>query len=282
MDWKIVSTAIIDAGKTAPAVFNMVAALLAFTGVIITILVQGYRLRRQFAHDRKLKDRDREMALRKEVYLSAAEAISAGVRSLNNFAKTDLSNNDVTEDYLSKASALHKAFVIASPETFAAIDAFTSSLAGSYIKLLVPRQVLLNLIKQQQLHQESIKRNEQERDHTTTLLRNQNIRQSERDLLNKKLDFTEIKITGASEQLSALLPEIAEHHIELMRACIDEGAMASRLSIAALVPIRNELEMPLNKDRFDAILEASIKRNSAALQGLLDTLMPVKPQKRDV
>jgi hypothetical protein len=47
--------------------------------VALTNRASDRRLRAQFEHEWKLKTKDREMALRKKVYLAAAEAIAAGV-----------------------------------------------------------------------------------------------------------------------------------------------------------------------------------------------------------
>ena len=54
------------------------------------------RLRAQLDHDRELKARERELSLRNDVYLAAAEAVSAGFYAVARFA--DLSGITFARD----------------------------------------------------------------------------------------------------------------------------------------------------------------------------------------
>lgn len=93
-------TGIIGLLAAIPATFwgVVVGSLFTIMGVVLSNWASDRRLRAQFANERELKTKDREMALRKEVLLSAAEAVDAGMGTISR-----LSNFDITNDEVSKA-----------------------------------------------------------------------------------------------------------------------------------------------------------------------------------
>ncbi len=84
----------------------VVGSFFSIAGVAITNRASDRRLRAQLEHERESKTKDREMALRKEVFLSAAEAVSAGMNSIGQFTNFDISNDQVTQPYVEKAPAM--------------------------------------------------------------------------------------------------------------------------------------------------------------------------------
>ena len=67
-----------------------VTLLATLSGVFVANLSQNKRLRAQLAHEREMKNREREMSLRKDVYLAGAEAVYAGLLAVNRFATSKL------------------------------------------------------------------------------------------------------------------------------------------------------------------------------------------------
>ena len=113
----------------------VVGSFFSIGGVALTNRASDRRLRAQFEHERKLKTKDREMALRKEVYLAAAEAIAAGLNAIVRFANLDLSNDQITAPYVEKAPAISKIHVIAQAETVKALSNFTGPLDSLFLTL---------------------------------------------------------------------------------------------------------------------------------------------------
>lgn len=75
------------------------------------------RLKRQLDHDRDMRSRERELSLRKDIYLAAAEAISAGLIAIGRFANLDIPHEKLTEAYLDKSPSIAKVHVIAKEQT---------------------------------------------------------------------------------------------------------------------------------------------------------------------
>ena len=95
----------------------VVGSFFSIAGVAITTRASDMRLRAQFEHERESKTKDREMSLRKDVFLSAAEAVVAGMNSIGRFANFDIPNDQLTEPYVEKAPLISKVHVIARTET---------------------------------------------------------------------------------------------------------------------------------------------------------------------
>ena len=66
-------------------------SFLSLVGVVVSNRANDRRLRQQLAHDRELKNREREHSLRKDIYLATAEAIATGINSIGSFANLDIS-----------------------------------------------------------------------------------------------------------------------------------------------------------------------------------------------
>ena len=63
-----------------------IGSFFAFGGVMLSNRASNRRLQAQFEYERELRNHDRELALRKDVYLAATEAISAGLESVAKMA----------------------------------------------------------------------------------------------------------------------------------------------------------------------------------------------------
>jgi len=91
----------------------IIGAFFTLAGIILTNRAHDRRLQVQLVQDRNLRNREREMSLRKDIYLAAAEAVSAGLIAVGRFANLDTPHEKVTEGYLDKAPFITKVHIIA-------------------------------------------------------------------------------------------------------------------------------------------------------------------------
>ncbi|MGH7146517.1 MAG: hypothetical protein ACREIJ_01260 [Nitrospiraceae bacterium] len=75
-----------------PATFwgVIIGALFTLGGILLTNHFHDRRLQTQLAHDRNLKNREREMSLRKDLYLAATKAASAGLIAVGRYANFEI------------------------------------------------------------------------------------------------------------------------------------------------------------------------------------------------
>lgn len=93
-----------------PATFwgVVIGSFFSLGGVFLTNRSNDRRLRAQLAHDREIRSRERELSLRKDIYMSAAEAISAGLNAIARFSDLEVPHNQVAAFYLEKSSSIAK------------------------------------------------------------------------------------------------------------------------------------------------------------------------------
>ncbi len=127
-----------------PATFWGVVAGSFFTllGLWFTNRAQAERLERQLTHDRALKTLEREMTLKRDVYLPAVEAIAAGVMVVSRLGDLAPSFAEVMSDLSSRGGAIERATLVGSDETLSALVAVQSTL-GSKIAALTPERLRL-------------------------------------------------------------------------------------------------------------------------------------------
>ena len=82
-------------------------------GVIITNRANDRRLTAQLNHDREVRGKERDLTLRKEIYLGAVEGLQAGVEMIAGFSNLEIPYVKLSEGYQERAPAVAKVHVIA-------------------------------------------------------------------------------------------------------------------------------------------------------------------------
>ena len=163
-------------------------------------------------HDRDLTKREREMSLRKEIYLAAAEAVSAGLMAVGQFPNLDIPYEQLIQGYVNKAPSVTKVNIIAGEETVRAFVHFSGELTATFLRLALKRSPL---VMQKQLV----------------------------DILRSRDEQS----MGQAETLNmSLIPR----HLEYLEECVAETHKLGRLLVPLLLAARKELELPINEAEF--------------------------------
>ena len=129
----------------------LIGSFFSLGGVMLSNRASDRRLRAQFEYERELRINDSELALRKDIYLMATEAISAGLLSVGKMADLETPNSAIAEGYLEKAPAMAKIHVIGNDDTLAAVMNVSNEMSKTIMQLTVKRALLL--FKKQELYQ---------------------------------------------------------------------------------------------------------------------------------
>ncbi len=91
-----------------PATFwgVVIGSFFTIGGVHLTNRTNDRRLRAQFDHEQKTKTKEREMAMRKEIYLAAAETVTAGLSTLGRIPNLELTHEQATVPYGDRFTAI--------------------------------------------------------------------------------------------------------------------------------------------------------------------------------
>jgi hypothetical protein len=104
-------------------------------GVVLANRNSARNLRIQLDHDRKTRAIGREMALRKDIYLAAAEAMAAGYYAVARFSDFKIEGSELTALFVEKAPALAKVNIIAGPTVLRAMIAAEGDLNAAFMRL---------------------------------------------------------------------------------------------------------------------------------------------------
>lgn len=182
------------------------------------------------SQESKAKKTERDMALRKEVFLNAAESLVKMVRYLANFSNITICNEDRTKHYESSLGAIGKMHLIASNDTLSALIK-----ANEY--LLVSDQLLWASLQK------------------VSIL--------------KELFEIEQKQSPNSQQTTDARRAYLSAHCDLVKEAMSSAITFGSFLTDVVICARDELDLPLDVQRY----RAEIERSYAATRQSLDDLM---------
>lgn len=256
--------------------FTLIATL---SGIFIANLFHNSRLQTQLAHDRDLKNREREMSLRKDIYLAAAEAAAAGLIAVGRFADLDVPDKQLTEGYLDKAPSVIKVHIIAKEETVRAVVNFSVELSAAFLRLFA-RRLPLVLQKQQIAFlrgQSDSFTKEQSR--MVELMKQYNM-----DGINDPnrwgtfqhiFDFERRRSEEATQAADTLNASLIPKQVQFLEEVVDETIKLGRLLTPALLSIRKELELPIDETEFLRISEEATAKQVESLREFIRDLQSI-------
>jgi chorismate mutase len=272
---------LLDLATTIPGTFwgVLVGSFFSIGGVMLSNRASDRRLQAQFKYERELRISDSELSLRKDIYLEATEAISAGFLSLGKMADLEIPNNDVFGKYTEKSPAISKIQIIGNENTLNAIADISSELAKAIMKLSINRMILLS--KKQELTRldELISKSEDERDRMLSLMKQYNLDQKidKRlwDTINDNFELEQKRVSEALEKKTRLAAEFFAGQIDYTEECASESIKLSRLLVPAVIAVRHELNIPINENNYGQIIEESYAKQTEYLKDFLGKIRDV-------
>lgn len=244
--------------------------------VILTNRAQDRRLQKQLAYDRELKNREREMALRKDIYLAAAEAASAGLLAVGRFPNLDIPDEQLTEGYLAKAPSIIKVHIVAKEETVRAVTNFSAELGAAFLQLFARRLPLVLQKQQIAFLRGQIDTFTKEQSRMVELMKQYNMDGTNDpkrwDSFQNIFDFERSRIEQTTQQVNTLNALLNPDHLLFLEEVFGETIRLGRLLTPALISIRRELELPLEETEFVKISEEAIAKQTEHLKVFIQQL----------
>jgi hypothetical protein len=261
-----------------PATFwgVVVGSFFSILGVFLTNRNSEKRLKIQFNHEISLKTKEREMQLKKEVYLEVSEAIACGVNTIHTFNNLEINNHDITKEYSSRSPCFAKVHIIGKSNTVKAISDFTINLSVYYIELFSTRNELLierSKVKNLDLVLEQFCK---DRDSILEMFKQFNIEGSSDkrkwEALEKNYKFLVEQISNNSNERDKLGSELYIKQMELGKVCVDYEAKVFNLVVPIILSIRNELELTNNDEFYKDLIELAKMSQKEALSKFIENL----------
>ncbi len=250
----------------------VVGSFFSIACVAITNRASDNRLRAQFEHERESKTKDREMALRKEVFLSAAEAVTVGMNSISRFANFDIPNDQVTQPYVEKSPAISKVHVIAHTETI------PGRLGALFVELFARRHELMNEKNVIAIVDNQIAQFVKERDRILEMIKQYNIEgvidQRRWQALQDNFEFEQKRINDGLAHRAQYAAALQPKHLEFMRQCLSHTEQLGEMLIPVLTAVRRELELPLDEAAYRQAMVESYAQQEQAIDGFIRKFTP--------
>ncbi|HUW19648.1 MAG TPA: hypothetical protein VMW16_10130 [Sedimentisphaerales bacterium] len=231
------------------------AAIVGACGVIVGAMIAWISVCLQLRHDAREREKEREMSLRQEVYLFAAEQIGKFLEYLSNLYQT---SEGTPKEY---SSAMERVHIIATDETLKAAADLNDHLVKVLCEVVPARHEIVLLGRQLESLGRAHERRLREVDKTLEQMREYNL-QGEVD--SQKWAVIQANYDFADKELSQILEQIRESCIKQMKLtndlaikCMEGTVEVEELLAAFTVAVRKELNTPLDEAAYKRRLKVS-------------------------
>lgn len=257
----------------------LAGSLFSLGGVLLSNRANDRRHKAQLDHDRALRNRERELSLRKDVYLAAAEAISVGLTTVGRFADLSIPHNKLMEGYVEKSAAITKVHVIAKEETARALTNFTVELGATYLRLFAKRYPLVAENDRLKIINEQVVGFGKEQDRMLELMKQYNIEGTadprKWKAIQDNFDFEQKRASESIKEHETSASTLLSKQLEYMKECSSESTRLGKILVPLLVAVRSELELPISETAYAQIIEDGVERQQINLGEFLQSVAPL-------
>lgn len=252
---------LIDLINTVPATLwgFVIGSFLTVLGVILTNAANTKRLRLQHEHEWKLENKERDLNLRRDIYMAAMEAIATSVATIGRFSNLNIPSDELELTLTNASPAFSRVSIVGQEATIRAVANFSRELTGTFLRLSAKREKLSWLMKRTAVVEQKIAQVLQEQEHTQDQLDACHIAelQDERAqaALEKTLALQQQRLDTLRAEEAELMLETFPGQMNLVRDSIVESAAIERLLVPLISLIRAELELPFEAESYTRIIE---------------------------
>ena len=267
---------LVELVKSIPGSFwgVVVGSVFALSGVFFTNQSNNRRLNKQFEYERKKRIEDSDLALRKEVYMQAAEAISRNLITLGNLSNLDIPYEQLSGEYGEKAPTIAKAQVIAREDSLERISTLSSEIAAVFLKLTLKRFPLMIAENNIEIINNQMEKHNQESDKFLDLMGQYNMAGTHDkrlwDYLQGSFDFNHGNFVKLLEKRDKSQKELFLSQVDFMEECINETTRLEGLIIPTIVSIREELNIPMDVKKYAEIVHKAKQSQARELEKFIE------------
>ena len=255
---------------------TLIGALFVLVGVIVTNRANDRRLEKQLAHDRDAHNRERQMSLRRDVYLAAAEAISAGLYTTGQYINLEIPYEKITEAYQAKAPSIAKVQVIAKEETIEALVAFSNELTATFLRLAAHRMPLMQQKQRADFLQTQVNKALGEQTAILEEMKHYNREgisdQQKWELLNRSFGSVNRHLDQLIQEQRAQGLTFYSSYTKFVEKWAEALAVLSQLLVPVVLAARKELELPIDETEYRRIAAKGLTDQMESLRDYMSQL----------
>jgi hypothetical protein len=249
--------------KSVPAIFYAITtgSTITLSGLYMQNRSESERNTQRLHHDAFMRDREREMALRRDVYLKSAEALAHAQEYLAAFAREELAAAQHEALIKGIGGDLNKVHIVGSLPTVEAIVEANEFFVHSVADLSVERLPVKHLKEEIKAEESLLEAAGARRDEALTRMREMDRAQATESAFwgvqSQILAEAQGAIESTIERLRAMKEELSVREADLLRKGANAGIAFGALVVRANLVIRRELELPLDAEAYIGLMERS-------------------------
>jgi len=231
---------------------GIIASGLTLSGVFFTNRSYYKRHKEQLNHEMKLKKIEREMSLRKEIYLNLAKSVSAQNSVLGELFNLDVSFSEIGKTLAENARNFAKAEIIGSNNTIEAISKYTQLFHKYYFDLILIRTSLLELKDKISIQHSLYNQSTEETTKLLETMKHINITNNVNNLnlihISAQFDEEIDRQKEIEKTIDEFRNELNKKHIKFIRKCVTALKDCGTRVPEIIFTVRNELDFNLDFD----------------------------------
>lgn len=256
----------------------IIGSLLTVLGVVLTNAANTKRLRLQHEHEWKLESKERNLNLRRDVYLAAMEAIATSVATIGRFGNLNIPSDELELVLTDKSPAFSRVSIVGQEATIQAVATFSRELTGTFLRLSAKREKLSWLMQRLAGVEQKIAQVLREQEHTRAQLDACSIAEprdeSAEHALRKTLALQQQRLEAWRAEEMELTTQTFPGQMSLVRDSIVESAALERLLVPLISLIRAELELPFDAEVYARIIEEGHQQVIDYLDAYIEDFAP--------
>jgi hypothetical protein len=248
----------------------IVGSLFTVVGVILTNVSNTRRLRLQHEHERNLESKERDATMRRETYLGAIEAISAGMVAVGRFGEYHFPPHELMAAYTNKSPAIAKVMMVGKNELLKAVANFNSELTGTFIRLTSKRQNLHMVMERTAALEKEMQSSTAELHRIQALVNEERVRTEDADdQLQLRYDEERQHHEQLVEKQQELWNWQFQEQMNLVKQSLKEVERLDGLLTPVIGLMREELELPFDQEAYNQILAENHQKQLAFLDSFM-------------
>lgn len=243
---------------------GIVGSLITVLGVLVTNLGLSRRHTQQLNHDSEQKAIEREMELRRDIYIPAIESISLAITTIGSMSDPAVLQTKVTDSYSEMTAKTAKASAIGNQDTVSAIGNLTDAVRLMFTQLLVSRQPLLQahgqMVADNSIVERAIGDHGRWVQMQTDLLFQGPLDPQKANFLEAQINFTQEQINHWTARREASALRLSAAQIEFLKTLLQFQPDVATKVIAAFTAIRAEFSIAGDNP---AAFQQAFARNAA-------------------
>lgn len=241
----------------------IIASFLTIIGVLLTNRSNRLELMIRLRHESDQRDREREMTLRRDVYVPAIEAIFKLPRFLSDFADLDADQGALYKEITNALSSIAKMQLVAKNKTTQTTMAFTSEFGTSYLGLTLKRLALINRKNNIATLQTMIGKVNKEQERWVEELKQLNLTGKSdpvrAGVINSNFEYAQTDYKKYSAEQKSLMDAQITEHLNFGALCFEKSLNLSKLIPELLFSTRDELELEIDRVQYRQQFDESWK-----------------------